>query len=316
MYIRLIAWQTQRVIVECQFDILPCESAAAFARGKANAAHFGSEGRTTRGCPLNRGVVLEVNSRCKNLLEFQALQGFARLSEATIRKVCEEMKWTISASPTGADEDHHLAVVGMLNLDTSLTEEEVVQRILHRQESDKLTPEADDQELEMIVRDTLLSGEQDQALKELTRRRTTVTAKSLRPKVQKMYQRAAMDVKGWLDKKAVEARKLKEKSVTGDARAFDKNIERVYAQLNASVDEKMKALLPLNVRAWSDEKNGRWKLTYKGKYAQYGRSISWTSIGHSLAAAECVRQGWDWLDLHEGRTMPETVQAKLRKLSG
>ena len=171
MYIRLSAWQTQRVIVECQFDILPCESAAAFARGKANAAHFGSEGRTTRGCALNRGVVLEVNSRCKNLLEFQALQGFARLSEATIRKVCEEMKWTISASPTGADEDHHLAVVGMLNLDTSLTEEEVVQRILHRQESDKLTPEADDQELEMIVRDTLLSGEQDQALKELTRRR-------------------------------------------------------------------------------------------------------------------------------------------------
>ena len=234
MYIRLIAWQTQRVIVECQFDILPCESAAAFARGKANAAHFGSEGRTTRGCALNRGVVLEVNSRRKNLLEFQALQGFARLSEATIRKVCEEMKWTISASPTGADEDHHLAVVGMLNLDTSLTEEEVVQRILHRQESDKLTPEADDQELEMIVRDTLLSGEQDQALKELTRRRTTVAAKSLRPKVQKMYQRAAMDVKGWLDKKAVEARKLKEKSVTGDAKAFDKNIERVYAQLNAS----------------------------------------------------------------------------------
>ena len=135
MYIRLSAWQTQRVIVECQFDILPCESAAAaFTPGKANAAHFGSEGRTTRGCPLNRGVVLEVNSRCKNLLEFQALQGFARLSEATIRKVCEEMKWTISASPTGADEDHHLAVVGMLNL-------EVVQRILHRQETEKLTLE-------------------------------------------------------------------------------------------------------------------------------------------------------------------------------
>ena len=67
----------------------------------------------------------------------------------------------------------------------------------------------------MIVRDTLLYGEQDQALKELTNRRTTVTARTLRPKVQQMYQRAAKDVKGWLDKKAVEARKSKDKSETG-----------------------------------------------------------------------------------------------------
>ena len=74
----------------------------------------------------------------------------------------------------------------------------------------------------------------------------------------------------------------------------------------------MKTLLPINVRAWSDEKNGRWKLTYKGKYAQYGR----TSIGYSRAAVECVRQGWDWLDLRGGLAMPETVQAKLNKLSG
>ena len=108
-------------------------TSGSFAHAKANA---GSEGRTTRGCSLNRGVVLEVKfkSQCKNMLEFQALQGFARLSQSTIRKVCEEMKWTISASPTGADEDHHLAVVGMLNL-------EVVQRILHRQETEKLTLE-------------------------------------------------------------------------------------------------------------------------------------------------------------------------------
>ena len=285
------------------------------AKSKCSSLWHFTEGRTTRGCSLNRGVVLEVKSQCTNLLEFQALQGFAGLSETTIRKVCEEMKWTISASPTGTDEDHHLAVVGMLNLDTSLTEEEVVQRVLHRQETEKLTPEADDHELEMIVRDTLLYGEQDQALKELTNRRTTVTARTLRPKVQQMYQRAAKDVKGWLDKKAVEARKSKDKSETGNTKAFDKNIERVYAQLDASVDEKMKALLPINVRAWSDEKNGRWKLTYKGKYAQYGRSISWTSIGHSRAAVECVRQGWDWLDLHEGLTMPETVESKLKKLS-
>ena len=124
------------------------------------------------------------------------------------------------------------------HLNASLTEEEVVQRILHRTQTEKLAPEADDHELEMIVRDTLLFGEQDQALKELTRRRTAVTARNFRPKVQQMYQRAAKDVKGWLDKKAVEARESKDKSETGNTKASDKNIEKVYAQLNASMDEK------------------------------------------------------------------------------
>eukprot|EP00913_Durusdinium_trenchii_P031666 g29652.t2 len=89
-----------------------------------------------------------------------------------------------------------------------LTEEEVVQKICFRSQVEKNTPDIDDPELEQVVRDTLLVGEQDQAL---TRRRGNLTAKTLRPKVRQMYQVAAKGVKAWSDKANVEARKAKEK---------------------------------------------------------------------------------------------------------
>lgn len=263
---------------------------------------------------MNKGLVFEVKSKATNLIEFQAGRGFAGLSEATMRKVCQELKWNISPSPTGVDECHHLAVVGLLNHDPRLTEEEVVQKICFRSQVEKNTPDIDDPELEQVVRDTLLVGEQDQALRELTRRRGNLTAKTLRPKVRQMYQVAAKGVKAWSDKANVEARKAKEKKEVADGLTFQKNIERVYAKLKVPVDVQMKALLPAAVRAWSDQKNGRWKLTYKGLHVQFGRSISWTSIGHGRAAAECVRQGWQWLEVHEGRSMPESVETKLKKL--
>ena len=166
-----------------------------------------------------------------------------------------------------------------------------MQKICFRSQVEKNTPDIDDPELEQVVRDTLLVGEQDQALRELTRRRGNLTAKTLRPKVRQMYQVSAKGVKAWSDKANVEARKAKEKKEVADGLTFQKNIERVYAKLKVPVDVQMKALLPAAVRAWSDQKNGRWKLTYKGLHVQFGRSISWTSIGHGRAAAECVRQG-------------------------
>ena len=63
------------------------------------------------------------------------------------------------------NENHHLAVTAMLNIDPGLTLEEVVCRVCHRSEAEKWTPEAGDKELEAVVRDTLLTGDQDKALK-------------------------------------------------------------------------------------------------------------------------------------------------------
>ena len=173
---------------------------------------------------------------------------------------------------------------------------------------EKNTPDVADPELEQVVRDTLLVGEQDQAL---TRRRGNLTAKALRPKVRQMYQVAAKGVKAWSDKANVEARKAQEKKEVADGLTFQENLERVYAKLKVPVDVQMKALLPAAVRVGPEE----WSVEayYKGLRVQFGRSISWTSIGHGRAAAECVRQGWQWLEVHEGRSMPESVETKLKK---
>ena len=66
------------------------------------------------------------------------------------------MGWTATQSP-GTDAGHQLAIAAMMNVDNTLVEEDVVLRVLARHETEKWMPEADDKDLEAVVRDTLLN---------------------------------------------------------------------------------------------------------------------------------------------------------------
>ena len=72
----------------CSAKILPTQSRLYFH----NRWSFKARGRSTRGCNLNKGLVFEVKLTATNLIDFQAGRGFAGLSEATMRKVCQELK--------------------------------------------------------------------------------------------------------------------------------------------------------------------------------------------------------------------------------
>ena len=279
-----------------------------------NKHHAQLTGRTSCGCSLNKGLVMEAKG-AYNLVDFLAAQGFAGVSEPLLRKLCQACDWKTSDSPLQQEEGHHLAVTAMLHQDPTLTEEEVIQRICHRSEVEKWTPEASDKDLEEVVRDTLLVGDQDKALKELSRRKSQVSATALRPKVAKLYASAIKNIPSDKWKKAEPMRQEKIKAQVSDSKKGQKDIERIYAKLNSTVDEKMRCLLPDNVHAWPDQFNGRWRLSYRGPHGQAARSISWTQIGSKRAAAECVRQGWSWVEQHEGHVMPDKVVTKLKSLS-
>ena len=222
------------------------------------------------------------------------------------------MGWTATQTP-GTEAGHQLAVAAMLNVDNSLIEEEVVMRVVARHETEKWMPEVDDKDLEAVVRDTLLIGEQDEALKELSKRRSTISAQALRPKVSTMYKKAVQDLDKDHWKKGHEARRAKTKEEDNKSKAFTKAYDRVYAKLNSTVDERVKSMLPSTVGIYTDQGNGRWKISFRTAAVQMARSISWTQVGQSAAARVCILQGWSWVEVHEGREAPGNLQERLQK---
>ena len=245
------------------------------------------------------------------LLDFHADHGFAGCSEALLRRLCQHMGWTATRSRAGMDAGHQLAVAAMLNMDNTLVEEEVVHRILGRHETDKWMPEVEDKDLEAVVRDTLLVGEQDEALRELSKRRSTVSAKALRPKVATMYKQAIQDLEKDFWKAGQEARRKKTQAAEKDGKKQKTQYDRVYNKLSATVDEKVKGMVPGNVHIWTDPKNGRWKVSYKTDVVKITRSISWTQVGENVAGKACVTQAWAWVEHHEGREPPGNLEERL-----
>ena len=78
----------------------------------------------------------------------------------------------------------------------------------------------------------------------------------------------------------------------------------------------MQVCLPGHVRAYRDDLNGRWKLSYSARWAHASRSISWTAVGSKRAGSEVIRQAWKWADTFEGLEISEEAQVILQKLGG
>ena len=272
-------------------------------------------GRSTSGDRRNAGVELEV-VRERGLLSFQSDRGFAGCSEPLLRRLCQSQHWRQPEMLENLDAEHQWAVTAMLNWDKTLVPDEVVDNVVRRHQAERATPDLDDRDLEELVRDTMLAGDQDDALRELTRRRTTVTASSLRPSVYTMYKNvvAVLPADEWA--KCDKLRKQKEKRMNAERKRAEKAYERSYAKLTGTIDERMRGLLPVTpvIRVWTDAKNGRWRLSFNNDVVHVGRSISWTLIGQTAAATEVVRQCWMWRERHDGIATPADLDKRITEV--
>ena len=117
------------------------------------------------------GITFKVEVK-RPLLVHQEQNGFAGVPEWALRRLAASKGWTFDSDEPGHEEDDRLAIACMLSLDASLTKEEVVGRLLNRQEA-ATWGEGAGVDLEEVIRDTMLAADQDQALQQLAKRRAT-----------------------------------------------------------------------------------------------------------------------------------------------
>jgi len=88
------------------------------------------------------------------------------------------------------------------------------------------------------------------------------------------------------NKEAEKVRRQKEKAETEALKCQ----QRIYARRTSSAHEALQKSLPIGARAYADDLNGRWRLSFRG----HTKSISWTAAGAEKAAAAAIRQVWAW----------------------
>ncbi|CAE7707438.1 Camkk2 [Symbiodinium sp. CCMP2592] len=256
------------------------------------------------------GVVFRVQARC-SLLQHHEKFGFAGVPEWGLRRLAEVKGWPAEAED---EEDDRLAVVCLLSLQPTLTKDDVVNRLLFRQDVASWSGEFGELDLTEVVRDTMLAADQDVALQQLAKRKAArETAVEIRKRVSRTFEAVAKTFASRPEyKKAAAARKAKEKQASQQQKDHAAAIKRCYAALS---DKVAKVGVPTAVRVYRDDYNGRWRLTYRTVWAQVTRSISWTAVGSRNAAAEAVRQGWQWAETFDGLPMPEEAAGLLQKLA-
>ena len=87
-------------------------------------------------------------------------------------------------------EEERLAIACLLHVDPSLTKKETAARILKRAEVQQWScaGASSDADLEQMVKDTMLTGEQDKALKQLAARRSQETAVQVWARAERLYE--------------------------------------------------------------------------------------------------------------------------------
>lgn len=106
-----------------------------------------------------------------------------------------------------------------------------------------------------------------------------------------------------------EAEKIRKKNEQAEAEALKKQW-RMYARRSTSANDALQKSLPLGARAYPDDFNGRWRLSYRNE----SKSASWAAIGADNAAAAAIRQVWQWSVEHGAGDVPPAVAKALAEL--
>ncbi|CAJ1381595.1 unnamed protein product [Effrenium voratum] len=193
------------------------------------------------------------------------------------------MEWNISSAPGGVD-------------------------------AEKWTPEAGDKELEAVVRDTLLTGDQDKVLKELTSRKPSLSAKALRPKVRAMHNAVTRIIPADKWEKTEGVRRSKQKKDESGSSAFLKNIERVCAKVNSSVDDQTRRLFSHNCAGVDRPKERQVEIDIQNRACPSGSKRLMDKRWKSACCRGMRQAGLALVRLHEGNSMPDSVGARLTAL--
>ena len=112
----------------------------------------------------NQGVTVHVQEPLP-LLQWQVQHGFPGVREAQLRLLAKSLGCE-TAPPMNGDQELHLAIHCMVNLDPSLTAREVTHRALQRSDLQLEPVQGVEGEILDAIRDTLLPAEQQKAWKQ------------------------------------------------------------------------------------------------------------------------------------------------------
>ena len=258
----------------------------------------------------NAGICLRAQSEVPvDLLTHHVLNGFINIGEATLRKLAQSQDWSEFGSLSGVPEEMSLVAHCMLNLSPGMLKEDFVDRVLAREQSQKYADDFLEEDMAALIKDTMLPADQEKALHAV---RPSVKDKSqLRDSAVKVFDHA---IKRLPKEKRLEGdavRKEFQKQDMKRSREAEKRVRNIFAKPTSSADEILKACLPTLGHAYTDEFNGRWRLSYRWPGMSFTRSVSWTCVGDRKAASIAIQQLWDWCKEHNGSSMPEFVQSAL-----
>ncbi|CAL1169416.1 unnamed protein product [Cladocopium goreaui] len=267
-------------------------------------------------CLKNKGVCLLAGSTLP-LLQWHAERGFHGVKEACLLKLNAALGFRgVTWGTDDGDAELALSVHLMLNLDPSLTEREGRTRAMRRCNGLREVVHVQEEELVETVVDCLLPSEQRKVINDIAEetQKASKMAK-LTSHLSQKYKAALSALPKDRLKSGQERRKAKEKEendLSKKAAAGAKERARVYADRNVDADKALKASLPRQARAWADDTNGRWRMTWVPTGTQ--KCISWTACGHNVAAVACLKYRWTWSEQFGYGSMPKDVANIVKKL--
>ena len=110
-------------------------------------------------------------------------------------------------------------------------------------------------------------------------------------------------------KEGGQERKKKEKAENAEPKSQQ---IRTYDPRSSSANAAVIGSIPKECKAYADDFNGRWRLTFVP--TGQNCSVSWSACGSKAAAAVAIRQGWIWSELYNGTQMPAAVKKTLSNL--
>ena len=265
----------------------------------------------------NAGITLK-NHRPTSVLDHHMETGFSGLKETALRRLLSDLGIPETSCGKDVPEEVALATTLMLNVNPLLSESAVVGKLLLRQQTPAVAMFGSEETLDEAIKDTVLAGEAAKILSHVKESSESKLAEQLekKKKVASLAFGKVMDAIP-LDKiKAAKAKLAKEpkKPAPSTSSSSAKDQKRVYSKLKASIDNALRQNVPDQVKVFTDEQNGRWKICWE-KTSLRQRSISRTAVGQVEACNVAVKQAWDWSEQETGIPMPQKIRDKMAKLS-
>ena len=175
----------------------------------------------------------------------------------------------------------------MMHADSSLTATEVADRVLSRFQIQEVGGNVGD--VADVLDDCFLPADQEKILREVAARNQEArVATETRTACRTTYVEVLKALPAELKKAGEKERKKKELAEKQAAKTFETKIQRSYGKVHHDFEQVMKNALPAAAKAWTDQLNGRWRLTYKTMHCVCARSISWTMLGTKKSSC----RGW------------------------